>query len=94
MYSEYGWKIIDYNPELFEDDCLAMGPATISPKLEKTLKSGIGVPFKMFDDDGEWYFDGIIAGIYDGLEPLDDFGMPYAGATEIRFRKNGSWEAI
>lgn len=53
MYSEYGWKITKHNPDLFEDDCMAMGPATISPKLEKTLKSGIGVPFKMFDDDGE-----------------------------------------
>ena len=94
MHSEYGWKIINYNEDLFGDECLAKGPSDLSPKLEKTLDSGIGVPFKMFDDDGEWYFDGIIAGIYDGFEPLEDFGMPYAGCTEIHFRKDGKWKAI
>jgi hypothetical protein len=94
MDSEYGWKIINYNEDLFGDECLAKGPYNLSAKLEKTLDSGIGVPFKMFDDDNEWYFDGIIVGIYDGLEPLDDFGTPYAGATEIRFMKNNHWEAL
>jgi|TARA_R100001530_G_scaffold110783_3_gene78010 hypothetical protein len=40
----------------------------------------------MFDDDGVLYYAGLIWGDYDGFEPLDDFGMPNAGCTEIQLR--------
>ena len=38
--------------------------------------------FVMKDDDGVAYYSGRLAGGC-GFEPLDDFGMPNAGATEI-----------
>ena len=40
--------------------------------------------FSMYDDDDECYYEGMIYGDYDGLEPLDDFGMPNAGCTYIK----------
>ena len=42
--------------------------------------------FVMKDDDGETYYEGEIYGDFDGFEPLDDFGMPNAGCTEIYYK--------
>jgi len=39
--------------------------------------------FAMYDDDHEFYYEGMIYGDYNGFEPLDDFGRPNAGATQI-----------
>lgn len=52
--------------------------------------------FRMYDDDGELYYEGLIAGDYDGFEPLHDFGMPNAGATSIHYRnlQTGKWEPL
>ncbi|HZZ17155.1 MAG TPA: hypothetical protein VFE08_14470 [Candidatus Sulfotelmatobacter sp.] len=43
--------------------------------------------FRMYDDDGELYYTGVYLTTDDdsGFEPLDDFGTPNAGATEIRY---------
>ena len=50
--------------------------------------------FKIYDDDGELYYEGIFAyhksdwetsGCPEGFEPLDDFATPNAGATEIHY---------
>lgn len=43
-----------------------------------------GKRFQMYDDDDICYYEGMIYGDYDGLEPLDDFGMPNAGCTYIK----------
>jgi len=40
--------------------------------------------FELFDGDGELYAKGVIFGEYDGFEPLDDYGMPSLGCTEIK----------
>lgn len=44
--------------------------------------------FEMYDDEGSKYFAGYIVGDDDcfGFEPLDDFGMPGYGCTEIRYK--------
>jgi hypothetical protein len=39
--------------------------------------------FKIFDSDGELYYTGKLFGEYEGFEPLDDYGRPNAGASEI-----------
>jgi hypothetical protein len=47
--------------------------------------------FKIYDDDGELYYSGIRTGeaaeygSQELFEPLDDFGRPNAGATEIHY---------
>jgi hypothetical protein len=58
--------------------------------------------FRMYDDDRELYYTGVRTGQGDdhgseeGFEPLDDYGTPNAGATEIRYYKpeTGEWETL
>ena len=49
------------------------------------------IPFRMYDDDGELYYEGKMSEECEGFEPLDDFGMPNAGCTEIRLLEKGKW---
>jgi hypothetical protein len=62
-----------------------------------------GVPFKMYDDDGIKYFegrfwaaDGAGADSEYAFGPLDDYGMPDSGCTEIRYPTgpNGRYETL
>jgi len=60
--------------------------------------------FKMYDDDGVLYYDGYFVQLDEdadcdevsGFEPLDDFGMPNAGAVCIKYRnkKTGKMEVL
>jgi hypothetical protein len=58
--------------------------------------------FRIYDDDRELYYTGIRTGqgdpdgSEDGFEPLDDYGTPNAGATEIRYWKpeTRTWETL
>lgn len=74
------------------------GPRSISDTTVARLKAGEGVKFKMYDDDGELYYDGryIEENDSDEMEPLDCFGMPNAGCTSIKMKsaKTGEWEYI
>lgn len=90
----YGWVIT--KDELFEpsDEQYGitskkgvMGPQNIPPTIERRLRDGEGKLFRMLDDDGEVYYYGrLIHPDGEGIEPLDDFGMPDSGCTEIQFR--------
>lgn len=53
-----------------------------------------GAPFRMFDGDGVLALEGRIVGEYDGFEPLDDFGRPGYGCTEIQYLENGTWQTL
>ena len=56
--------------------------------------------FRMKDDDGELYYDGLtVIAAADGEEaefhPLWDVGTPNAGATSIEYqRPDGTWEPL
>lgn len=51
--------------------------------------------FKMYDDDGILYYEGRMNQHCDGLEPLEDFGMPNAGAVTLRvLNTQGKWEIV
>ena len=97
----YAW-IIDWgNPKIdLQDEIRQMGPSTISNEQVAILaEPDNGEKFKMYDDDGMKYYEGRIIGERDyeaGFEPLDDFGMPNAGCTDIRYKnkKTGEWESI
>lgn len=47
--------------------------------------------FRMYDDDGNLYYTGVLTGQPDpcgsegGFEPLDDYGTPNAGCTSIKY---------
>lgn len=54
--------------------------------LEK-CKAACKLKFRMYDDDGELYYEGYSndSDSEKAFEPLDHFGMPNAGCTEIRY---------
>jgi hypothetical protein len=57
-----------------------------------------GRAWRVLDDDGEIYYSGRIwaaePGSDDDFGPLDDFGAPDAGATEIQYRSGNRWETL
>lgn len=67
-------------------------------QIEQIKKDGFTDHFKMYDDDGELYYSGYSKPLndVDGFEPLDDFGMPNAGCTEIKYRNatSGKYETL
>lgn len=73
------------------------GPRHPDPKLIAKLDRGEGRRFRLYDDDGVLYCEGRIVGPdaeYDEFAPLDDFGEPALGATEIRYHIDGKWVTI
>lgn len=86
MSSKYGWIITeDYVSD--GEDVGVCGPRGISSEMLAKLKAGrAGEPFELYDDDGELYYRGrvILGGCESEFAPLDEFGTPNAGCTEIR----------
>ena len=52
------------------------------------------IPFKLYDDDGELYYEGEMNEHCDDFAPLDNFGMPNAGCTRIDVFENGQWMTV
>lgn len=53
--------------------------------------------FKMYDDDGNHCYSGFYVGPDDEslFAPLDDYGKPNAGCTEIRYREpDGTYKQL
>lgn len=54
--------------------------------------------FRLFDADGELYYQGVILVGDDNriLAPLDDFGMPNAGCTDMEIQEipDGPWNKV
>jgi hypothetical protein len=106
----YAWVITrDHLAEddaSFDSEAGVSGPGRppAPPELEARLaavRAGGKDPgvheFRMYDDDGELYYTGLFAGdadSEDGFGPLDDFGRPNAGATEIKYRKGNAWVGL
>lgn len=96
----YAWLITaDHISDIEEGYASAAG--TIGPRGCSLDAAAIqGLPhetFRMFDDDGELYYEGLLVGdrtSEDGFAPLEDFGTPNAGCTRIDYRVNGRWEPL
>lgn len=107
--SRYAWIIDrDYiadeiDTDRMGKDCVAVevaGPSDASP-AQVELARKRGWPFKMYDDDGILYYSGrcwSAEGWGDEtlFGPLDDYGMPNAGAVTIKYRnpETGKWETF
>ena len=54
--------------------------------------------FRLLDDDSIIYFEGIAeldkCDSEEGFDPLDDFGMPSYGCTEIQYKELDGWETL
>lgn len=89
----YAWLITrDHLVERYggeHSDVGTAGPSNAPDELLDKLRAGKrpagSLVFRMYDDDGELYYDGVIAGDFEGLEPLDDYGTGGAGCTAIRY---------
>ncbi|EMY3585007.1 hypothetical protein [Flavobacterium psychrophilum] len=61
-------------------------------KQSKKLTKNHKFSFRMFDDDGDFYYEGL-SKINFTFEPLDDFGKN-AGCTEIHFLENNKYTRL
>lgn len=93
--SKYAWTITRQNNAIFDPGELlgTIGPSDAADDIDwHTVPAS---SFMLYDDDGEFYCEGLITGDYNGFEPLDDFGYGGLGATEIRYRTpSGNWEVL
>jgi hypothetical protein len=76
-----------------------LGPCDATLTADEIRNHPKRVHFKMYDDDGELYYEGYNVESDEsddpGFEPLDHFGMPNAGCTELRLRsKSGTYETL
>ncbi len=90
--AKYGWVITE-DAICDGDDKNVFGPSNISAANRAKLAAGEGKTFKMYDDDGVFYYQGRVVADADEEEseetlfgPLDDFGLPNAGAVIIKYR--------
>ncbi len=88
MASTYNWTITR--------DFISTGATGQTGPANKSRHTANQTDFEMYDDDGVLYYRGSIFGDFDGFEPLDDFGMPNAGCTEIRLKNatTGKFETL
>jgi hypothetical protein len=52
--------------------------------------------FRLLDDDGNVYYRGFSDDneSEEAFAPLDDYGTPEAGCTDIQYRINGGWKSL
>ena len=86
--AEYGWYIYE---SFIEEDRFdsptkveVFGPCGLSDENERKLKDGAGEEFELYDDDDVLYYKGRIIGDFTGFEPMEDYGMPNAGAVHVK----------
>ena len=87
--SKYSWIITkDLNgegPEGTNSNAVGIiGPRDAPHEKEEIINKGR--KFKMYDDDGILYYEGYGLNCQE-FEPLDDYGMPNAGAVRIEWEK-------
>lgn len=89
--SDYAWIITEdhITDEELTNAVGAIGPYDVTEKQQEALMNGKGRTFYMYDDDKELYYKGRIIGTdgddYNAFRPLDDFGLPNAGCTLIKY---------
>ncbi len=82
MNAPYRWKIDkDYLDGSNENSAVGMeGPRDLDENIKSNPQG-----FTLYDDDDNAYYHGWLYGDYEGFEPVDDFGLGYAGAPHIKF---------
>ncbi|MGV7183786.1 hypothetical protein [Xanthomonas axonopodis] len=91
----YHWLIT--HDHIDTGSCGTKGPRGNTRSAQEIRQDPKGVEFKLRDDDGNLSYQGIYVGPDDEtlFAPLDDFGMPNAGCTEIAYKNAlGNWEWI
>lgn len=66
------------------------------PDGASILAARVQVPFRLYDDDNELYFEGIMflrAENEVDFDPLDDYGAAF-GCTTLRYKSDKGWETL
>lgn len=101
----YAWMITrDYlaGPEDDDSQVGTTGPHDAPPDYVTALHAGKGKKFRMYDDDGILYYEGLYYSPLDDPDatdelafgPLWDYGTPAAGAVEIQYRRGNKWVTL
>lgn len=84
-------------------DCFGMSEVGVRGPFQATsvqfaIANACGARFRILDDDGIPYYEGYCWTSDGNLDfgPLDDFGTPNAGATELQYMNDetGEWETL
>lgn len=93
-----GWmnKSASSNNWIITKDHISYDQNDVGTGNPNILNAPDKIPFKMYDDDNELYYEGfMVSDMGESLfNPLDDFGMPNAGCTKIEIFNNGKWEVV
>ena len=89
--SSYGWLI--HRDHIHNADCMVVGPPDIDPDTEALLLRCEGLPFRIYNADSRLCYSGLMVepgcteadDLLHRAAPLDEYGTPAAGATEIRY---------
>lgn len=85
-----------------DDPKAIIGPRNITAETEEKLRNGEGQKFRLLDDDGIVYFEGLFIDDAEAedweveveFQPLDAFGRPNSGAVTIQYLEDGKWTAL
>lgn len=88
---KYGWMITE---DHVDGRIGVRGPRNC-PYTPEEIEAK-GKEFRLYDGDGELYYEGkiVMDDNCSGFEPLDDYGMPNAGATDIRYLQGAVWRTL
>jgi hypothetical protein len=99
MKPTYGWIV---TKDFIEDESKCIEVDVIGPRGCPFTKEELiskGTPFKLFDDDGNLYYEGFVIADANAPEsifgPLDDYGGPNAGCVDMKvLNSNKEWEFV
>jgi len=97
--ANYTWIITEDHISDSKAGVNVMGPRDMHLGTPDQVKGHPGAqPFKLYDDDGVLYYEGLYVGPDDDslFGPLDDFGLPNAGCTSVHYRNRhtGEFQAL
>ena len=87
----------DGEPGTYTNAVGLTGPRGATEESLTALAHGLGHKFRLLDDDGEVLYSGTFVGdceSEEGFAPLDDFGTPNAGCTEIQYWDGEEWNQL
>lgn len=86
LTTDVGFGVIDENCPYKDVEINGVG-------YDETRAGELTRRFRLYDDDRNLYYEGIATPGVD-FEPLDYFGAPNDGCTQIRFLENGVWTTL
>lgn len=75
----------------------AKGKGKLAPEQAAAYAEPLTTKFRLLDDDGEIYFEGLCGDLNtdadNAFDPLDCLGVDY-GCTTLQYLENGEWETL